>query len=107
MPSLARDPVRALRSVADARDTHPATRGPLADSVSRRVTEPKVPVATGTRKRKVKCVRGLPDPGVTDTFVDGRRPAACVEAASPTVSATVAPSAAPRVHLDITSPPLY
>jgi hypothetical protein len=96
-----------LRSVADARDTHRATRGPLTDSVSRRVTEPKLPVATGTRKRKVKSVRGPPNPGVTDTFVDGWRLAACVEAASPTVSATVAPSAAPRIHLDITSPPLH
>jgi hypothetical protein len=109
--------VRALRSVADARDTQPAALGPLTDSVSRRTTDPKVPTATGTRKRATKCVRGPPEPGFTDTFVDGPGLAAWAPVAPATTTAAVARArpSTPRsrgvqlrieLDLSITSPPL-
>jgi hypothetical protein len=114
---LARAPFRAVRSVAVALDLHALPRGPLTDSVSLLTTDPKVPAAAGTRKRKAKWVRGPPDPGVTDTFVDGPRLAACAGAAATATAATAttaAPSAPltrgarPRIQLDlpISSPPL-
>src|ERR1700744_979231 len=53
-----------------------AARGPLTDTVSLRTTEPNAPVATGMRKRRTKCVWGVPDPGLTVTRVVGPRVAA-------------------------------
>ena len=70
---------------------------------------------------KPKCVRGPPDPGVTDTRVDGAL-AACVDAAASPTSAGSATSATAstaratgarprmspgRADVDITSPPGY
>jgi hypothetical protein len=68
-----------------------AARGPLTEKVSVVITDPDLPVVSGTRKLKAKCVWGLPDPGLTVTWVVGPSPAAVADAvASATVRSAVA-----------------
>ena len=97
LPFLAGLRVRAMV------DWHLVPCGPLAENLSVRVTEPDVPVATGTRKLNAKCVCGVPDPGLTVTLVVGPSPAAGAEAAQ-TAAARVAAVRTLRILPPLTTP---
>src|ERR1700759_301335 len=95
LPFLA-DPTARL-----ARDSQAVPEGPVTLRVSARSSEPNRPVATGILKRKAKCVRGVPEAGLTVTRVVGPSPAAVADPAITASSA--AASAQHMVHRLLTS----
>ena len=87
-----------------ARDSQWAPGGPVTLSVSARDSVPNLPVATGTRRLKAKCVRAVPEPGLTVTRVVGPSPAAVADATN--IARSAVASAARVIHRRITSPPI-